>query len=229
MKFTPGIAVGALSGSIGGSTASHNRFGPYFRTRVKPVVSTTPDAQEAKGIFTTQTQAWQGLTDAQRLSWEQYAQTHLVNNSLGVPQALTGHQAYVGINSRLDRANETLLTDPPVGTAPDGLLTLTLSADIGLGTFDVTYTPTPLAATERLWVLAAVQNSAGRTYVQNLLRLVVIAAAATASPLDIQTEVEAKFGTLQVGQKVTVLCGVFDNATGLLSNFLRDDAIVVST
>jgi len=229
MKFTPGIAVGAMSGSVGGVTASRNRYGPYFRVRAKPVISTTPDAQQAKGIFTTQTTRWQTLTDAQRLAWEAYAETHLVNNSLGIPQALTGHQAFVGINSRIDRAGGTLLDDPPAATAPNGLESLVLSADIGIGTFDVTYTPTPLAADDQLWVLACVQNSAGKTYIENLLRLVQISSAAQASPLDIQAAVEAKFGTLIVGQKVSTKVGVYDGVTGLLSNFLRADAIVVST
>jgi len=228
-KFTPGPAVAAVSGSVGGTTFSRNRYGQYMRFRAKPVVSTTPEAQEAKGILTTQTQNWQNLTDAERLAWKQYAETHLVTNSLGVAVTLTGHQAYVGINARIDKANGTLLTDPPAAAAPEGLQSLVLSADIGLGTFDITFTPTPLAATESVWVLATVQNSAGKNYVENLLKLITIGAAATASPLDIQTELAARFGTLQVGQKVTTKVAVFDNATGLLSNFLRDDAIIVST
>lgn len=228
-KFTPGPAVAAVSGSVGGTTFSRNRYGAYMRFRAKPVISTTPEAQEAKGVLTTQTQRWQNLTDPQRLAWKQYAETHLVTNSLGVAVTLTGHQSFVGINARLDKANATLIDIPPAAAAPEGLQTLILSTDIGLGTFDVAFTPTPLGASEQLWVLATIQNSAGKNYIENLLKLILIAPAASASPVDIETELAARFGTIQVGQKVSVKCAVFDNATGLLSNFLRDDSIVVTT
>lgn len=229
MKFTPGIAIGAASGSVGGVTASRNRFGPYFRTRAKPVISTSADAQAAKGILAAQTTRWQTLTDAERAAWETYADTHLVTNSLGVPQALTGHQAFVGINARIDRAGGTLLDNPPAAAAPDGLQSLALTADIGTGNFEVAFTPTPLAADDALWVLATVVNSAGINYVENLLRLVQISSAAQTSPLDIEAAVAAKFGTLQVGQKCVVKCAVYDTVTGLLSNFLRAEDIIVST
>lgn len=229
MKFTPGIAVGAMSGSVGGITASRNRFGAYFRVRAKPVISTSTYAQEAKGILAAATTRWQTLTDAQRNAWETYADTHPVTNSLGIPQALTGHQAFVGINARIDRDNGTLLDDPPPAAAPDGLGTLALTADIGTGNFEIAFTPTPLAADDKLWVLAAVVNSPGINYVENLLRLVAISSAAQTSPFDIEAAVAARFGTLQVGQKCVVKVGVYDSATGLLSNFLRSDDIIVST
>ncbi len=126
-------------------------------------------------------------------------------------------------------ADGTAITDPPAAAAPNGLLTLVLNTDIGTGTFDVAFTATPLAADDMLQVWATVQNSAGKNYVENLMRLIVNSTAAQASPLDIETELAAKFGTLQVGQKVTVKVAVFDSVTGLLSNFLRADSLIIDT
>ncbi len=229
MKFTPGIAVGAMSGSIGGSTASHNRFGPYFRTRAKPVVSTTPDAMEAKAILSAQTTRWQTLTDENRAAWKSYAETHPTTDKLGQQITLTPHMTFVGINARIDKDGGTLLDDPPAEAVPDGLQSLVLAADIGLGNVDVTYTASPLAANDKLWVQAVVQNSAGKLYIANLLRVILISPAAQASPLDIEAELAAKFGTLQVGQRVTVVCSVYDSVTGLLSTGLRSDTTIITT
>lgn len=228
-KFTTGPAVAAVSGSVGGNTFSRNRYGQYIRFRAKPTVSTTPDAQNAKGILANLTTNWQTLTDAQRAAWANYANTHLVRDSLGIPQALTGHQTYVGINARIDRDGGTLLTDPPASAAPDGLTSLTLAADIGAGNVDLTFAPSPLAADDKLWIRAAVVNSPGINYVENLLRLIQISSAAATTPEDIETALAAKFGTLQVGQKVVVDVAVYDSVTGLISGSLRDSAIIVTT
>ena len=99
----------------------------------------------------------------------------------------------------------------------------------GTSLFDITYTATPLAAAVELWILAAVVNSAGITYVRNLLRFIGVSAAAQASPLDIQTLVEDKFGTLIVGQTLHVRVSTYDTATGLLSVGLEDSVVITTS
>ena len=229
MKFTSGPTIGAASGSIGGTTYSRNRYGQYTRVRAIPTRSTTIYAQAAKAILAAQSQAWAARTDAERAAWTAWAQTHPVTDSLGQSQVLTGHAAYVQINSRIDFASGTLLVLPPVADAPDALQSLAGTFDIGAGSFEVTWTPTPLAATVSLWTQAAVVSSSGVNYVRNLLKQIDVAAAATASGLDLQTELELRFGTLQVGQSVHFWCSTYDNATGLISSPLTVRGIVVST
>ncbi len=229
MIFTNGIAVGALSGSVGGTTASHNRYGAYFRTRAIPTKATSTDATNAKARFGNQSQGWQARTAAERLQWNNWAQTNPIVNALGQPHVLSGNAAYVQLNTILDQAGESTLTAPPISAAPDSLDTLVLAADIGLGNVDLTFTPTPLGATERLVIQAAVVDSQAINYVANLYRIILFSPAASASPVDIENELNAKFGTLIVGQEVHVRASVIDNATGLRSLPLQDRATVVST
>ena len=113
MKFTPGIAVSQLSGSVGGTTASRNKGGQYFRNRAIPVTVTSPEAQNAKAILSNRSQAWQALTPAQRAQWEEWARQNEVIDALGQSVTLSGHQAYVQINSILAHDSQTLLTPPP--------------------------------------------------------------------------------------------------------------------
>lgn len=228
-KFIPGPAASAISGSQGGTVYSRNRYGAYTRSRVVPVNPNTAAQQAARADLASQSTGWGALTTAQQLAWNTWAANNPIIDSLGQSQILQGNAAFIQLNSRLARSADTLLTAPPITTAPDALLTLAGTFDIGLGTYELTFTPTPLAANERLWVQAAVVNSAGINYVTNRLRLVSIEAAATASGVDTQAAVEAVFGALVVGQVVHYFVSVFDDESGLLSPPRRLRGTVVST
>jgi hypothetical protein len=112
---------------------------------------------------------------------------------------------------------------------PNGLTTLTLTADIGAGNYELIYTPTPAGAAQSIWVRACKLPGASINYVKNRLRVTQISAAAQASPLDVQAGIETQFGASLVGEKVVVFIHVLDRNTGLLSLPLRAEAIVVST
>ena len=229
MKYTPGPMIGAASGSVGGQTASRNRYGAYFRTRAIPTTATSDAALSAKSRLAAASQAWGALTAAQRLSWRTWAQTNPVTDALGQQQVLSGHAAYVGIWTRTDVCGGTPFAAPPLGAAPDALLTLTATWDIGAGDFEITYTGTPLGASEKLYIQAAVCDSPGISYVQNLLKLVGFSAAAQASPFDAQTLIEARFGSLAADQIVHMQVSVIDTTTGLLSAPRIVSGTVVST
>lgn len=227
--MTPGPTVAALSGSVGGTVYSRNRGGAYIRNRAIPVDPNSDAQQNVRAILASQSQAFSDLTDAQRAAWENWASQNPVINALGNSILLSGHQAFVQLNSRLDLDDQTVLSAPPIINAPMALDTLVLSADIGTGTFDVTFTATPLAAGVELWLLAAVINSPGITYIRNRLRFIGTSAAAETSPFDIQTLVEAVFGTVIVGQTVHTRVATFDTATGLISVALHDRSVVIDT
>lgn len=229
MKITPGPLAGAMSGSLGATVASHNRYGAYFRNRAIPVISTTTFAVNAKAHLGGASSDWGGLTDAQRLAWDAYAQETPIIDSLGAKRILTGHASFVGLNSRIARDGGTAITDPPLTQLPGAIITTTLSLDIGTGTFDITFTPTPLSAGIKLWLRCAVVNSAGINYVQNLLKQVSITAAAQASPYDFQADLALRFGTLFVGQKVVVFAHTYDSVSGQLSQPHRDEGLIIDT
>ncbi len=228
-KFIPGAAVSEIRGKLGGIVFTRTRYGAIARQFVKPVVSTTEYATNAKARLGAATQAWQGLTGAQKLAWTEFAAGRPVIGALGEQQILTGHVAYVGIRTRMALAGVALLTDPPVGTPPLPLTSLTLTADIGAGDVEVAFTATPTGATEQLWIWACAVSSSGINYITNLLRYITTSPGATASPYVFQAPLEARIGALQVGMTMHVLVSVFDNATGLISAPLRDRVLVTTT
>lgn len=224
-----GPMVGQASGSIGATVFSHNAGGSYTRQRSIPTVSTTAPALAAKARLGGQSTAWKALTDAERLTWKQWAAANPSLNRLGDSRILPANAAYIGLASRMDLIGETPAVAPPVIPAPQPLLTLTGTWDIGIGDFEIAFTPTPLGATEKLFIRATVQNSDSINYVNNLLRYVGVSAAAQATDYDAQAQIEAVFGTLLVGQIVTMFVHVVSDANGQLSPPLRVEGTVVST
>lgn len=228
-KIRTGAIVQQISGSVAGNTFSHNRFGAYIRARSIPIGSSSTAAQNARAYLSTASAAWGALTEAQQKTWISWAQNNPIVDSLGEKRILTGQMAYVQIQARVLQNGDSLLSAPPQEASPQGLASLSLSLDIGAGSFGVVYTTTPLGAGLSLWLRCAVVDSGGINYVRNLLKLVSKTPAAQASPYDFQSDAEARFGTLAVGQYVHVLAQVYDEDTGLLSQPLSAKGVVVST
>lgn len=228
-KIRLGGLVGQISGSIASQTYSHNRYGQYVRNRSVPVKATSSYAMQAKAWLSQASQAWQNLTSDEQRAWFSWAETNPITDSFGEKRVLTGHAAYVKLNRRRLQDGAVLLSEPPVGEAPAPLSTLSFSADIGAGNFELTFTPSPLGAGLKLWLWAAVTDSAGIRYVKNRLRLVEITAANVASPYDPLAAIEARNGALVAGMRCTIEAQVYDVASGQLSGRLRVSEVVVST
>lgn len=227
--IVPGPLAAIVSGKVGGVVWSRGKGGPIVKNLVIPTDPQSNPQLDARQILSGQSQAWQALTDAQRDSWSNWAVQNLVTNRVGAQIQLSGHQAFVRLNAKLEHASATQLTAPPISAPPLALDTLSLVADIGSVSFDLAFTATPLGAGVELWMLAAVVNSAGIKYVRNLYRFIGNSAAAQASPFDPQSLIEARFGALVVGQTVHILVSTFDTATGLQSVPLHAQDVVVDT
>lgn len=229
MKFTPGPTIAAASGSIGGTVFSRNRYGAYTRNRSIPVSPDTQYQQAAKQYLAQASQNWRALTDAQRLQWATWAASNPVTDNLGQSQILQGNSAYVMLATRMLQAGQSLPTAPPADAAPAAFTAFSSTWDIGAGTTSLTFAATPLGASERLWMYAAVTNSPARTYIKNLRKLVTISNTAQATGFDWQANVETRFGTLVAGQVVVLEGAVLDQTTGLISAFRRASGVIVST
>ncbi len=227
--ISPGPLAAAVSGSIGGTTFSHNKGGAYVRNRSIPTNPDTLPQQNIRAILSAQSQSWADRTDAERAAWEGWATQNPVTNALGNSINLSGHQAYIKLRSRLALALQTLIDVPPIINAPTALESMLQDGDIGLGNVDLTFAASPLGAGVMLWMSAAVVNSPGISYVKNLRKFIGTSAAAETTPFDNQTLIEAVFGTLVVGQTLHVLASTFDTATGLLSVPLSDSVVITTT
>lgn len=121
MLIKPGPATSAMSGKQGGTVASRNRYGQYFRQFAMPVNPATDAQTAARARLTQASQGWRALSDAQRALWTDYANLTPVLNRVGDSIILSGQAMYVKVNAfRLQVPSLTLLNTAPgtPGLAP---------------------------------------------------------------------------------------------------------------
>lgn len=200
------------SGSLGGVTSSRNRFGQYQRTRAIPVNPNTAAQQTARNRFKAESQAWRGLTDAQRTGWREYASANPVSDSLGQSNYLTGAQMFCGVNSRMLAAGYAAGVTEPPASAPEAAPVITITTAIAAG-LAIAATPNPVTAANKLVWECSPQLSAGRTY--NKRFMIVKLQAAAAVPALAKADVEPFVGALVAGNKLFVRCRLIaaDGAT----------------
>jgi hypothetical protein len=228
-KFLPGPLAGMISGSIGAVTFTRGRYGPFMRTRVHPTKVVNSYTDEARQYFTQVSQAWQSETASAQLAWKTWAQTAPIVNALGQKQTLSGHAAYLSVNARYLRINGTILSGPPTSQAPAPLTTCTITYDIGAGTTEIAFTPSPLGANLRLWVMASLTPSPGSQYLLNQMKLIHVSAANLASPYDWAGAINTRFGAFTAGWRAAFMVSVFNDTTGLLSAPHYDSAVITTT
>jgi len=139
-KIIPG-AIGQLSGSIGDTTYSRNRYGLYARRRGIPVNPNSARQNAVRTIFSDLAQHWQNtLTAAQRSAWETYGANVTMIDKLGQAITLTGQSHYIRSNVAALTAGLTRVDDGPTTfTLPGEDPTLTVTADSATGELSVAF------------------------------------------------------------------------------------------
>jgi len=223
--FRPGPAVAQISGSVGGTTFSHNKGGMYMRNRSNPTNPSSPAQLARRATLATLSASWQDLTTGQRAAWTEWGRQNPGTNALGDSFLLSGQNSFVKLNSKILLDSASQIDTPPIIASPDALVTIVQDGDIGAGATDLTFTGAlPSGGKIELWGTA--QDSAGKEYVKNLEKFIAFSPADQASPWDNQAAIEAVLGTLVVGQTLHVKAAVYDPATGRSSQFLKTRVLV---
>jgi hypothetical protein len=209
------------SGSVANWTSSRNRYGQYVRTRAIPVQPESSYQGVMRARLSQNAAHWRVLTPAQRAGWADLGASMIRVDSLGQSNSLTGFQSYCSVNNNNLDAGNAVVSDAPTLQTPDSLASMTLT--LTAAAFSIAYTPTPLGAGERLFAYTSLQRSAGRSF-EGDLRLLLVGAAAGASPLDVYATYLARFGIPIVGRRVFVMLRRY--YLGFLSGPLRGSQIV---
>jgi hypothetical protein len=139
VKFKSQIITQA-SGSIGGTTFSHNRGGMYMRSRATPTNPNSPQQQAVRTAVASLVSTWNNvLTAPQRAVWDAYAENTPVLNKLGEPINVGGLAMYIRANvpalqaslTRIDDGPTTFntgeYTEPVIGTISEAGQTMSLA------------------------------------------------------------------------------------------------------
>lgn len=225
IKFTAFLAD--ARGSVAGTVFSKNTYGAYTRTKVTPVNPSTTAQQLVRQFFAAISQAWRGITQAQRDLWNQSASNFTRNNVFGDQVALTGFNLYKRLNQNLQNIGVAIIANAPLPASVFGFSALSMVADTGGGTLTLTFAPVIPAGTSVI-VFATAPQSAGKQFVKSEFRQIRVFTVADTSPEDIAAEYITKFGALPpVGSKVFVQLKPINAVTGQAGTTLQAEDIAI--
>lgn len=231
MKYVPSALIGRLSRSAGSTTAGHNRYGAYLRNRVIPTNPVTTPQTAVRDQFSDASQAWRDLTQEQRDAWNAFGPEIVRTDSLGETYTLNGQTAFMYVNRNRITCGQAILSDAPDVDPPPALLTATPTIDVGLGNaHTIAYTATPLGTNDKLLIFATRGVSQGKNFLPNGdYKLIMITAAAAASPANIAAAYVAVFGNPVEDEKIFYKLKVVRQTKGQSTSVLQVSGIVVST
>jgi len=226
-----GGGISAVSGSIGGTVFSRNRYGAIARNRSIPVNPNSSRQQAIKNIMGSVVASWfNDLSLAQRQAWSVYAAAIPRTNKLGQTITLTGFNHYVRTNiSRVSNGFTRILDGPVNLTLPptDGIFDVAWSE--GSQEVSVTFDTNADWVTQDSAFMSihqgAPQNSAIQFFGNHFRRIGNILGDSGSPPTSPQT-IAVDFPIAQT-QKVWGF-GRVQEVDGRLSDKFRADSVVTA-
>lgn len=118
-------------GKLGDVIFSEWKGIPYVRDYVKTEDPNTPKQQEVRSAFTRLSKLWKSSNGVMCMSWDQYVDARKLS--------MTGFNAFIGANSKRERAGEPLELFRPMGEEP----LADFAAEAGASSGEITCTFTP--------------------------------------------------------------------------------------
>ena len=228
MKVKYGALIVDGRGKLGGHVASKNKGGSYLRTKVTPGNPQSVDQQIVRNQFTASSQAWKGLTAAQRLAWNSAVSNFVGTDIFGDSKTLSGFQLFVKINNYIRFIGETPIAVPPLPASVPAFLTFSVAAGVGAGTIVCAFTGV-IAATEKVILSATAPQSAGKSFVKSEYRKIAILTTADVTTDDWAAQYAAKFGAFPAeGTKIFFKMQQITIANGLPGAVISCSTIVVA-
>lgn len=202
-------------GRVGGTIYNTTRGTKYVKSFTSPAQPRTKRQLAIRALCQIATRAWQALLATDRTAWNNYAAASPEIDWTGQPQRKTGANLFVRSTTRLLDAGLTQVDTPPAIPAPDGLLAFA-AAD---GILQSVLTWTPTAATYVVEVFMQGPISPGVSPKREKAKLALPRGdgdlgAVTITGLTPGTW--AFFGR------------VMDSATGLISTYALDSAVITA-
>jgi len=228
------IKLGALAqdvrGSIAGNTFARNKGGSYVRQKSSPTQPRTIRQLEQRAILSNVSGAWKALTDEVRNAWNVFAANNPITNVFGDSILLSGHGAYVQVNSLRLTIGLASSDTPPVtgGAVPAAVTVDTLVAEEDDKSLTVT-TAAQSAASGGYMIWATRGMSTGRQNTESDFRYAgYVAASAAAVAASVDPLAKNPLLDFVAGQKVTVYVDRID-ANGLIVDSTKMSAVAILT
>jgi len=216
------------SGKLQGTVMFKGRSGAFARVNVKGVNPRTNSQIARRAVLSTQSQAWRGLTAAQRAAWNAAAASGAFpqTNALGVTYNPTGAQLFVRLNINILLAGGSAITAPPVKPSLTQVLLTTLTAADATPALSLAFSGT-LGASEALLISATGNLSPGVSR-PGKSQYRFLEAYTSTSAADILTSFQAIYGDPVETQKIFVSAVIVDDTSGVTAQAGTVSAIVAT-
>lgn len=192
--------IGAISGNMPGVNFAGTRYGTIARARKPPPPATTADQLDVRRGYQVARSWWPDLTDAQRAAWRTYAANRLTTNRIGTQRNLTGQQTFIMRNALEGKHGGSPHTDPVYPDWIEEPSSFTFIVTAGVSAIIHTYPETPqpfvcFVRFSRPFTTHPINHFSlwapiGYFYMDMI------------EEFDCLPEIEARFGTLQAGERV---------------------------
>lgn len=201
-KIKWGAIVVDGRGKLGGHVFTKTRSGATMRTKVTPVNPQSPAQAAARSRLGSQSQAWRGLTEAQRTGWNDLAQRTAKTNIFGDQYFPTGKNLFTGLNSNLILAGENPNVSPPELVEMPVVISMNPVINVAEQLIDLGVSTEGSVSASYVIIEATAPFSAGRYNFDGSYR--IIYAPGDFEDTDIlYTQYVAKFGVPPTGSKVS--------------------------
>lgn len=217
MKTKFGAIIVDGRGKINGFVASKNRAGSYLRTKVTPVNPQSASQQAGRAIITEMSQAWRGLSQEERDSWNSAVSEWQSTDIFGDLKTPSGFNLFMKQNSKLSKADAGRIDSAPTPIEVSPITAFNVTLDDSGQTANTTFAASPVPANTRYIIDSTGPVPPGVSFVKNKWRRITNFAAATTSGQDINTEYLAVFGEIQTGQVVQFRIAAISTTTGQTS------------
>jgi hypothetical protein len=201
------------SGSVAAVTSSRNRSGQYRRTRALPTQPRTTLQMQARARLSAMSAAWRGLSDNQRASWNGFATTFSVVNSIGTTIQLTGAQCFVKVGCVSLLLGATVLATPPSLPSFGAVSCTGISGAAGTPALALAGTTPSGGITHMIYV--SPQMSPGISFCGDW-RYLMNLTTYTSGTISILEAYNARWGLLVAKQKI--FCKVVQQLAGMQDN-----------
>ena len=131
-RITYGTIVTNIKGSIGGTTFSTNRAGAIAKARVVGKRKLTPGQSVSLSSSMSVTNAWNELSYAEKVAFNDYALVNTFTDRFGNVKTLTGYQWYKQLAAASYYLDGTYISVPPAYSFPSALPSFEVLSQAGV-------------------------------------------------------------------------------------------------
>lgn len=199
-----GTLIVGIRGTVGGTTFSANKAGPYSKIWQRGSNPRTQKQATQRNFLAETSAQWRGLSGANKTAWNTFAAqpAQELFNSLGEGYFVSGFAWYVKLSTNLMLANESPIATAPVLAVPaqPDLISYVPKASGAASQTRVGFNAASPTLTMKKAVMQYIGNSAGASVPPHKLRLMTIVAP-TGQNITFQSPSESTFGTIAAGQR----------------------------